>query len=169
MSWQTPKTNWSCDTYFDLVTDFNRIESNLQHIYDNYKNLFPAITFLPIKTWEIDNVPSTADVQRIYSNVNAISSWFQNSIDNSLFPSLIFTDILSYLMLNEIETRIGDLLNKCNANPTPVALYDKNKLMVCDNTSNTVNLANNTPSQTVYSSTKSTSEIDQFITNVLSK
>lgn len=70
MTWTLPKTDWTGRDFLN-ADDFNRIENNVaflteelnQHGYDIETNT---------RTWERQDIPTTADIKRICDNITAI-------------------------------------------------------------------------------------------------
>lgn len=166
MAWDTPITNWTNSDFFNLELDFNRIEGNTRYIYDFYKNVCPPITLQSTRTWNVNDIPTVQDVERITDNVNSISTWCLNPDKTKKFSNISPMTTLAYQKLNELEKRISDISVHLQNTALPNALWDKNMTAVNDNSGQQIYMNNKIPGRINYDSRYSTAEIDQFITNV---
>lgn len=83
------------------VTDINRIENNIQYLFDELSSLyyFPRTVS---KSWDMEKLPTSDDISRIINNVKkTISAYFQTDTAPKVPKTM-----LTYEQVNDIEENL---------------------------------------------------------------
>lgn len=90
---KTDKAYFNCE-------DINRIENNIEFIYENLSK-FKILNSVISKSWTMFDLPDYGDIRRLYSNINYLS---QTMSENKI----IFSESMEYQKINELEKLIND-------------------------------------------------------------
>lgn len=71
-NWQTPKTDWTANDYYNIHIDLNRVEGNLHEIVLILRENGYSISLPETLDWKMTDFPTVSEINRIRRNINTV-------------------------------------------------------------------------------------------------
>jgi len=105
MAWQTPKTDWTANDYFNFA-DLDRIESNTAHLATLLAVLEIIVAITTVTGRDISSIDFADDLNRIESNINAVATLFKPPGWETPKTNWLYGDGPIYQDINRMERNL---------------------------------------------------------------